>query len=391
MNDNGAKLWDNDELVLTALKVYGKHPRPQCFNEISRVCKLSNLRKSRYFHEKMMKNNPYEKKMRKLLAEEGEEAYPFFKIFFEEYKTKKERQKLMNYEEDKMNNMMNNKSTMGVRENSDGCVDNSNEMPSQEEFYDGGSTSFKEENYEDYGNASFDAEYHESANVNDDNDPMQFIEISDTNLIENSSYMMPMLDTNAQYLENLELKLKILNREKETMSDYFETFSNVIDNLKGEIEQAKAKAEEADLDVQPKKLQTIVFKQDSNDLAGLSVDQLHESFEELNNFVNDLNASVSEFAKDQANFKADLKVTKNFARVENKKLKDELNEYQARLSVKDEEIADLKKQLEESMRQSRSNLSKHAMVQSNAGYSNDKLGELKESLDRLFAQIQSLN
>ena len=98
----GAKLWDNEELVVMALRVYGKYPRPQCFSEISRVCGLSNLRKSRYFHEKMMKSNPYEKKIRRLLAEEGEEAYPFFKIFFEEYKTKKERQKLMSHEEDKL-------------------------------------------------------------------------------------------------------------------------------------------------------------------------------------------------------------------------------------------------------------------------------------------------
>ena len=63
---DNAKLWDNDELVMKALRVYGKMPRPQVFNEISRVCKLSNLRKSRYFHEKMMKNNPFKDKKNQL-------------------------------------------------------------------------------------------------------------------------------------------------------------------------------------------------------------------------------------------------------------------------------------------------------------------------------------
>jgi hypothetical protein len=70
----------------------------QVFNEISRVCKLSNLRKSRYFHEKMMKNNPFKDKIMKIIAEEGEHNYPYFKIFFEEYKTKKQRLSLINNE-----------------------------------------------------------------------------------------------------------------------------------------------------------------------------------------------------------------------------------------------------------------------------------------------------
>lgn len=95
-NNDNAKLWDNDELVMKALRVYGKMPRPQVFNEISRVCKLSNLRKSRYFHEKMMKNNPFKDKIMKIIAEEGEQNYPYFKIFFEEYKTKKQRLSLIN-------------------------------------------------------------------------------------------------------------------------------------------------------------------------------------------------------------------------------------------------------------------------------------------------------
>ncbi len=102
-NQHDANLWDNEELVMKALRIYGKMPRPQVFNEISRVCKLSNLRKSRYFHEKMMKNNPFKDKILQLLAEEGEQTYPYFKIFFEEYKTKKQRQSLINCNDNTVN------------------------------------------------------------------------------------------------------------------------------------------------------------------------------------------------------------------------------------------------------------------------------------------------
>lgn len=134
------KLWDNDELVMKALRVYGKMPRPQVFNEISRVCKLSNLRKSRYFHEKMMKNNPFKDKIMHLINEEGEQAYPYFKIFFEEYKTKKQRLSLMNSEN--ISDPVMKLDTSSKLDNSvENSVENSNDYEnsnSDQVFYNGG-------------------------------------------------------------------------------------------------------------------------------------------------------------------------------------------------------------------------------------------------------------
>lgn len=132
MNDCGTKLWDNEELVMAALKVYGKNPRPQCFNEISRVCNLSNNRKSRYFHEKMMKNNPFEDKMRKLIEEEGEHAYPYFKIFFEEYKTKKQRLSLI-HGNDGQENMSQRKKIKLENGSVENSVENSNDYENSNE------------------------------------------------------------------------------------------------------------------------------------------------------------------------------------------------------------------------------------------------------------------
>ena len=57
--------------------------------------------------------------------------------------------------------------------------------------------------------------------------------------------MAPLVQSNSTYLENLELKLKILNKEKEHMVDYFKTFTTVITNLKSEIDLAKSGGGEA--------------------------------------------------------------------------------------------------------------------------------------------------
>lgn len=389
-NNDGSKLWDNEELVLTALKVYGKHPRPQCFNEISRVCKLSNLRKSRYFHEKMMKNNPYEKKILKLLAEEGEETYPFFKIFFEEYKTKKERQKLMNYEEDKqqimaINNNQNHEYSNGYLENStemnsiehNSIEHNGNEHNSNEDYYEAMS---KNERYDDYS-LSY-VEYNEN-NANDGGQiEMQTLEDSELNI---NNHIPPLIESNILYLENLELKLKILNKEKETMSDYFETFSTVISNLQKEIITVKART-----DMSEATNESVLEKMVPIDLKECNLSQLNESINEMKNNFQKLFKSLNEFESDQASLKSDLKVTKNYAHVENKKLHDELNECKAKLSIKDEQINDLQSRLEESLYENRVSSSKYHLVKSTANYSKSKMNELKENVDKLFTQIQSL-
>lgn len=204
-NSTSSKLWDNEDLVMQALRVYGKFPRPQCFNEISRVCKLSNLRKSRYFHEKMMKNNPYEEKIRRLIAEEGENEYPFFKIFFEEYKTKKERQKLMSVEEDNIVSYEN-----GLPDDTPEDVEGL--------YYDDG---VKSETYDvDLDETNGEQETSLLENLEE--------ESSEKNFYCHRN-ITPLIGTNSQYLENLELKLKILNKEKETMIDYFEVWKILYD------------------------------------------------------------------------------------------------------------------------------------------------------------------
>lgn len=378
-NTDSAKLWDNEDLVLTALKVYGKHPRPQCFTEISRVCKLSNLRKSRYFHEKMMKNNPYEKKIRKLIAEEGEEAYPFFKIFFEEYKTKKERQKLMSYEEDKIN----------MSYNSNSCV----ESNSNEECVDDQSLK-EEEPYEDY-HIEFEEnddnfEYASSGNNNNIiNEP---VTLTKSGVNQGISHSGPLIDTNAQYLENLELKLRILNNEKETMSNYFQTFSSVIDNLKAEIEQAKSNGVNVDAaGVSEEALFGMRIRKNIDNLRHASLEQVSEHFVELDRFVKQLNASALEFGREQSCLREDLKVTRNYVNVERTRLEAELNECKAQLCARNEEVRDLKRRLDDSLRQNRTVSTRSAAVVNAAGYSQSKLNEFKESFNKLTAQIQNLS
>lgn len=383
---DGSKLWDNEELVMTALKVYGKHPRPQCFNEISRVCKLSNLRKSRYFHEKMMKNNPYEKQIKKLIADEGEDAYPFFKIFFDEFKTKKERLKLMNNEEDKLSytykkdlqessNIFNE-----YKQTSSTYLLNSSET-NEEEFYQDG---IKDESTHDYEITLNDTEHsiNESYNLIADHftlNNVQYDEIDDE--------ISPLINSNAQYLENLELKLKLLNKEKESMSSYFQTFSSVVDNLKIEIDSVKSDSNTEAV----KNTFEIDFTLDKSDLVGNSdLARLISKLKDLEKYALKLSGSCEGFEKDQGILKEDLKVTRNYAYVENKKLTDELNSYRAQLVLKDELIDDLKNQLDNSAQHSRVAVLKNYAIQSDASLSQHKFNDLKENMDKLFDKITNL-
>jgi len=380
-SNGGSKLWDNDELVMQALRVYGKHPRPQCFNEISRVCKLSNLRKSRYFHEKMMKNNPYEAKIRKLIAEEGESEYPFFKIFFEEYKTKKERQKLMSYEEDK-HSMMSN-------ENSELFLDNNSEDAGA---YDT-RASLRNDTYEGDFNNNNDNEdaANEDTFLDDCGSSVVGQTVAEPELYYNQN-ISPLISTNSQYLENLELKLKILNKEKETMIDYFQTFSNVIDNLKTEISCVKevenGRANQGNSELMNGHHDYTLNK---DDLNGASLQNLQDKLNDTKQILEKLKSSVTVFEREQAHLKEDLKLTTNYAHVENRKLQDELNAYRAKLSVRDEQVSDLKRRLNEALHENRVTTAKSIQAQTNACLTRSKFNELKENFDRLFSQIQSLS
>ena len=364
--NGGAKLWENDELVMKALKVYGKFPRPHAFGEISRVCKLSNLRKSRYFHEKMMRNNPYEDKIRKLIAEEGEEAYPFFRIFFDEYKTKKERQKLMNHADD-------NSATSN--DNNSAIVDNYSDYSA---CYDTGVKD--EEIYEAPDNDEDDHEhYDDNGRCMNDTEPFKPSNGTESNQI------LPLIDSNTHYLENLELKLKILNTEKETMVSYFQTFTTVIEGLKSQINQAKSGQV-----IENEKGNQFKFSHDDlNDVK--SLEKLGAQFNELKHNFDRQSFELRQFTKEQASLKEDLKLTRNYVNVENRKLQEELDECRSQLSIKDEQIGELKRRLNESTSLNRANTAKHLAIKSNSNMAQNKLSELNESMDLLFSQIQNLN
>jgi len=435
---DNAKLWDNDELVMKALRVYGKMPRPQVFNEISRVCKLSNLRKSRYFHEKMMKNNPFKEKILKLIQEEGEQTYPYFKIFFEEYRTKKQRLSLINNNENiseqtqvlnmkkendkslfthyqitngKTNGNNNNVNTNKLDNSVENSVENSNDYEnsnSDQIYYN--NDEINNENYEyneDYieeddnmnggyngNNTNNNGELCQEVYVQNttDYDADATAEINYTNVNEEEYYaqndhITPLIDTNTNYLENLELKLKILNKEKENMTEYFETFTTVIGNLKNEIDRAKNDEENKSNETKLDKITCL----DKSKLKNSNLDNLNENLIELTNYIDKINNDNLKFSKDQAILREDLKVTKNYAKVENIKLQDELNTCKAQLVFKNEEVNDLKKRLEESMRQNRASSAKHLVVQSSATLMRNKMNELKENMDRMSAQIYNLS
>lgn len=398
-SSDNAKLWDNDELVMKALRVYGKMPRPQVFNEISRVCKLSNLRKSRYFHEKMMKNNPFKDKIMQLIAEEGEHNYPYFKIFFEEYKTKKQRLSLINNENvadfvPKLNggNTFSTKLDHSV-ENS---VENSNDYEnscSDQVYYNNDEVCTENYDYHDdyVDNNETDGDMagvemngdHHNNDYNQNN--TQFDQTANLDTTDTNHQVQPLVDTNAYYLENLELKLKILNKEKEHMVDYFQTFTTVIDNLKSEIVNAKSDRDTSQMDDDLND-----HRLDSTNINTDSLDALIGQLTELNDSILKLKNDSSKFARDQAALREELKVTKNYANVENRKLQDDLDSCKAQLSIKDEEIFNLKKRLDEAQRQNRTASAKHLSIQTTANFSKIKLNEMKENMDRMFAQIQTL-
>ena len=364
--NGGAKLWENDELVMKALKVYGKFPRPHAFGEISRVCKLSNLRKSRYFHEKMMRNNPYEDKIRKLIAEEGEETYPFFRIFFDEYKTKKERQKLMNHADD---------NSAASNDNNSAIVENYSDYSACYE------TGVKDEEIYEVPDDHEEDHEHYDENMHCMNDAEQFKQSNGTE----SNQILPLIDSNTHYLENLELKLKILNTEKETMVSYFQTFTTVIENLKTQINQAKSGQV-----IENEKGNQFKFSLDDlNDVK--SLEKLGSQFNELKQNFERQSSELRQFTKEQVSLKEDLKLTKNYANVENRKLQEELDECRAQLSIKDEQISDLKRRLNDSTSLNRTNTTKHFAIKSNSNMAQNKLSELKENMDLLFAHIQNLN
>lgn len=408
-NNDNAKLWDNDELVMKALRVYGKMPRPQVFNEISRVCKLSNLRKSRYFHEKMMKNNPFKDKIMKIIAEEGEHNYPYFKIFFEEYKTKKQRLSLINNEnvvdsinvnfgmKKENNNPLHAPKLDHSVENS---VENSNDYEnscSDQVYYNNDEVCTESYDYnpDDYDNndiTGMDEDQYVQHDQTDNIDNVNYgnnfdnygnnqgVELTTSN---NGNQITPLVESNNTYLENLELKLKILNKEKEHMTDYFKTFTSVVDNLKKEIDSARNGEAIHDDDQS--------YRFDKGNINSESLDCLSEQLSELSGYIFKLNKDSSKFSMDQASLREELKVTRHYANVENVKLQEEVNACKAQLSSKDEEIKSLKSRLEDSMRQNRTATARHLTLQNSANLSKTKLSELKENMDRMFSQIQSLS
>lgn len=395
-NDN-AKLWDNDELVMKALRVYGKMPRPQVFNEISRVCKLSNLRKSRYFHEKMMKNNPFKDKIMQIINEEGEHNYPYFKIFFEEYKTKKQRLSLINnenvanvhnFKKENNNGMFN--SVHKLDNSVENSVENSNDYEnscSDQIYYNNDGMNNENYDYNDDYTDNMDMNGHSNGHeeYNTDFDQTENLEYNQNqDHYEQPNEVNTLVDTNTHYLENLELKLKILNKERENMVDYFETFSTVIDNLKNDINIARADMDSHEVEENVPELHSKALHTENTEI-------LHNELSKLTRFIEKLKNDTYKFNKSQAALREELKVTKNYAHVENTKLQDDLNACKAQLSIKDEEIMNLKKRLEDSTRQNRVSCAKHQSIQSNASMSRNKLNELKETMDRMFAQIQTLS
>lgn len=214
------------------------------------------------------------------------------------------------------------------------------------------------------------------ATYNEQNDEQQPFEGA------NVQNIAPLLNTNDTYLENLELKLKVLTKEKENMVNYFETFSGVIDNLKNEIAATKSNK----LDDEDNQ-----FNVDTVSLKEASLEELSQNFTELKSHIFKLKSSTQKFNQDQALLREELKVTKHYANVENVKLENELNECRAQLSIKDGQIASLKRSLEDSTRKNRTATSKHLSLQSEANQARAKLNELKNTMDRLFSQVHGLS
>jgi len=199
--------------------------------------------------------------------------------------------------------------------------------------------------------------------------------------------LTPLLDTNATYLENLELKLKILAKEKEHMAAYFDTFASVIDGLKSEIERAggdSAASEEA------LRQASAARQLDSAALKAGGLEHVRAEMAKMGGLLGELKASAAEFGSEQARLRAELRVTRHFADEENTKLQGEVDECRAQLCIRDEEIRGLKRRLQDSLRQNRQATARQLGLQTAAGVSRARLNEMKDSMDRLFSQINSL-
>ena len=118
---------------------------------------------------------------------------------------------------------------------------------------------------------------------------------------------------------------------------------------------------------------------------------LVEQMRELEGYVTQLQTDSSKLGREQAVLREELKVTRNYASGENVKLREEVNSCKAQLACREEEVRGLKQRLEEATRQNRAASAKHAALQSGAGVAKGKLSELRESMDRMFAQIQGLS
>lgn len=244
-----------------------------------------------------------------------------------------------------------------------------------------------EEDYAQHNQTEYDAtENIEYGNNNIDNYNNQAADLTANTAhnIGDPSQITPLVESNNTYLENLELKLKILNKEKEHMVDYFKTFTSVVENLKQEIDSARNGEAMQDHDDQSNRF-------DKDNINTESLGCLSEQLAELSGYILKLKTDTSKFSRDQASLREELKVTRHYANVENLKLQEEVNVCKAQLSAKDEEIRSLKSRLEDSMRQNRTANAKHLSLQNNANLSRSKLAELKENMDRMFAQIQSLS
>lgn len=379
-------LWDNEELVMRALKVYGKHPRPQCFNEIARVCNLSNIRKSRYFHEKMMRSNPYKDKIYALIAAEGEHSYPYFKIFFEEYKTRKERSKLMKIEAHQQKTSKDIIKTEGSVATSNEDIDSYYDDPYQNGTSNDDVSSYCQSTRAD----SYIDDLNQNDYINEENnltiDNSEYCQEEYINDYDDDNYvaLQPVNQTVSRqsYLENLQVKIQVLNKEREAMQNYFQTFSGVIKNLEDQIKVVKENGGSL-----KDQLPDNGFDLNSKTLENAGIDKLSSEMFKFKECLETQKENTIKFSNEQKKFKEELLVTKNFAETKNKKLQENLDDCRAKLVIKSEELADLKQRLDSTNKNNKMISLKNLAVQQQAGLSRTKMLEMKDSMSRLFNSI----
>ena len=387
-------LWDNEELVMRALKVYGKHPRPQCFKEIARVCNLSNIRKSRYFHEKMMRNNPFKDKIHDLLAAEGDHSYPYFKIFFEEYKTRKERSKLIKIEANRQNisnDPIKNEGSLATSNDDVDSYDQSTRGESyNDDHYQNGISNDEISSYGQSTSSYADDKNHndiidEEYNVTIDNSEYcqeEYINVYDDDEEVRLQPLNQASSNRKSYLENLKLKIQVMNKEKEAMQNYFQTFAGVMENLENQIKKARANGG---------RLENSLPENDSNlnqnDLKNTNIEKLPSKLFMFKECLKRQKENDINFGNEQKKFKEDLYVTKKLAITKNEKLQGNLNNCKATLSMKDQEIADLKQRLDVANKNNKMFTLRNLAVQQQAGLSRAKMLEMKDSMSQLFNSI----